>query len=30
MWLVSMYQMWLGRAPAAVARRKAGEAGVVG
>lgn len=30
MWVISMYQMWLGRAPAAVARRKAGEAGVVG
>ena len=30
MWVVSMYQMWLGRPPAAVARRKAGEIAAVG
>ena len=30
MWVVSMYQMWFGRPPAAVARRKAGEMAAVG
>lgn len=30
MWFVSMYQMWFARTPAAVTRRKVGEAGVVG
>ncbi|HEV8095842.1 MAG TPA: hypothetical protein VGP71_08955 [Burkholderiales bacterium] len=30
MWVVSMYQLWFGRPPEAVARRKAGEAHAVG
>ena len=30
MWAVSMYQLWLGRPPAAIARRKADEAHAVG
>ena len=30
MWVVSMYQMWLGRTPAAIAKRKAGEMAAVG